>query len=240
MKITIGRDQTTNILLYTVAGQKPTVAKGAQVSNSVSRQHCELEISEDGNILIRNLKPQNTTWVEGMPVSSLHIKDNARIELSYERWPVDWGIIHSLMDKAMPKVYDISHLEQVWEEYSEELARLQRTQTMVSVYRGLIPVLTIGGSALIGVYAQKNPDSHISDLQPIVYSLAGILMVLFFVKSFIDAKRIPQKRKELQDGLIGKYSCPCCDYFFGYQAFNVLKVNNKGVCPSCKAKLKLQ
>lgn len=241
MKITIGRDHATNILTYTAAGQRPVVVRGAQVGNSVSGKHCELDINENGDIVVRNLKQQNTTWVNGMPVETMHIGDNARVELGFERWPIDWTIIHDLKKQVMPKVYNVSYLEQVWEEYSEKLASLQRAQTMTNVYRGAIPVLTIGGGALCRFYAESHPHSHIADLQYIIMGVAGVLMVVFCIKGFYDAKRIPEKRKQLQKDLIPKYCCPNpeCSYFFGYQDYNVLKANSQGVCPRCKTKFKL-
>lgn len=238
MKITIGRDHATNILTYTVAGQKPIVVKGARVGNSVSGQHCQLDIDENGAIVVTNLKQQNTTWVNGMPVASMHINDGVRIELGFERWPIDWTIVHELVKKAMPKVCDISRLETVWEQYSERLASLQRAQTMVGVYRGVIPVLTIGGGAICGMYAKSHPESHIADVQYLVMALAGVLMVLCVFKSFVDAKRIPEKRKKLQKDLITTYCCPECGYFFGYQDYSVIRTNSQGACPKCKTKLK--
>lgn len=239
MIITIGRDQATMKMAYTISDSMPPMSvKGAMVNNTVSRNHCELNFI-DGQIALRNLSPRNVTWVDGAAVEVAGVRMGQRVELGYDHFLLDWSMVDLLLaewKKKQPREVDITHLEQVWNDYHAALGRLQSSQAMLNVYRGGVPLLTIGGVAVIQL--GRAGDSDFSGMMPLIYGAAAILMALFFVKSFRDAKRIPREREELQKQFLQDYTCPNddCRYFFGYQPYDVIRANMT-MCPKCKAKL---
>lgn len=242
MKITIGRDSATQKLAYNTDTTPKISCQGGNVNNAVSRCHCIITIDGKGKMHIANMSPRNVTWVNGLAIEAATVDYGDRVELGNGHYPLDWETIKQIRakaEKSKPKVSDIRHLEKVWNDYHEATAKLQRSQTMINVYRGGIPLLTIGGVALSMLASKNNPDSNFASLMPAIYAVAAVLMAAFFAKSFIDAKRMPKKRDELNKKFIHDYTCPTpgCNYFFGYQPYDVLK-SNIDICPKCKAKLK--
>ena len=99
----------------------------------------------------------------------------------------------------------------------------------------ILCILTIGGVALGFIINKdgKGTGAHMI----VIYAVALILMVLLFVKSFMDARRIPKQKEELNKRMLHRYACPKCHYFFGFQPYDVIRTN-LDACPKCKVKLK--
>ncbi len=236
--------------------------KGGVVAMSVSRQHCQLTIDAYGGMSIRNLSPHNVTWVDGLPIEETVIALGQRIELGYEHVPFDWSLVKTVQDrlpasstrpnprpnpgpnpgptpgpKPGQKEYDISHLEMVWNAYHANKEALARKQAMVNVFRGGIPMLTLGGAAVGFVLGRDN--EAIQGAMPLIYTVAVVLSAVFLVIGFRYAKEMPQKREALNKKFLHDYTCPGegCHYFFGFQPYDVIRVN-VDVCPKCKARLK--
>lgn len=108
--IYIGRDPGSNpphlmIIAVTPAGTRNAIVPGADnVPATVSRcltnnlsGHCKIEIDAAGSMRITNLKSSNTTYVDGMQITSMHLSPESRLTLGMDRYPVS---LKSILDTA--------------------------------------------------------------------------------------------------------------------------------------------
>jgi len=197
-------------------------------------------VEEKAHVMkLTNQKSNNVTWVNGMAIESCNVTTRDRVELGGSHYPLDWVAVTTLLDtmkKETPRELDIRLLENVWKKYKRDSDALQYSQMMTNVLRGGLPILTIGGVAA-GYMMNKGGSRMVSGQMKYLYVVALLLMVVCFVKSFLDARRIPKKREELNKKMLHDYSCPHCHYFFGYQPYDVIKAN-LDACPKCKSKFK--
>lgn len=98
-KVIIGRygqEGVDSQLLITIGANESTWGQMGSVPQSVSRQHCSIEVMGNG-YLIHNLNPMNVTYVNGQPVASKMIGANDVVELGQARYRLDWrAIINNL------------------------------------------------------------------------------------------------------------------------------------------------
>ncbi|MBQ8065932.1 MAG: FHA domain-containing protein [Prevotella sp.] len=237
IQVLIGRESVKNRLQLSTGNKTEQVGPLGAVPQSVSKQHCLLTI--DGKVMtITNRNIKNATYVNGIQVESSKVTQADVVELGYGHYVLNWSLVMNFIGKLQDPVsqeVDISGLESVWQSYKHQQDQLQRTQTMTNVLRGGLPILTIGGVALGFIINKdgKGTGAHMI----VIYAVALILMVLLFVKSFMDARRIPKQKEELNKRMLHRYACPKCHYFFGFQPYDVIRTN-LDACPKCKVKLK--
>lgn len=68
MEFIIGRDPQTSQLKVACGQQSIRLGNPGDVPMTVSRQHCLLTVDND-HYTIKNLKPQNVTFVNGMAIA---------------------------------------------------------------------------------------------------------------------------------------------------------------------------
>ena len=94
-KVIIGRygqEGVDSQLLITIGANESTWGQMGSVPQSVSRQHCSIEVM--GNrYLLQNLNPMNVTYVNGQPVASRLVETNDVIELGQARYRLDWNVV---------------------------------------------------------------------------------------------------------------------------------------------------
>ena len=115
MEIIFGRDAETSKLSVTVGQQKGVVGKQGSVPMSVSRQHCSVTINADNTYEVKNLKMQNVTYVNGIPIDCKKVTEKDTVELGEDHYLLEWSIIKQLK----PKVADIRPLQQIWIQYNK-------------------------------------------------------------------------------------------------------------------------
>ncbi len=230
MEVIIGRKDGTNQLSLKV-GNKVSI-KGPQqsVNNGVSREHCKLTVNDDGTFTIENLKAENQTLVNGLPIASKRITPNDVVELGWQRYRLDWNLVF----EVIPKMVNISHLRLVKQRYDEETQKLTVKQGRANALRSITSVLSMGAIA-VGFFGMTKSDGEVDWVRIILYALAILLTVGFTIKSFIDASKLPQQRKDLQDWFTRNYTCPNCGKFMGNQDYDH-GVSLMECCPACKAK----
>ena len=239
----IGKEEGQHRLLVKIGPKAFTVGSPQSVPNSVSRTHSSLsvEFSDDGKrtvtqMKIKNLKPQNITYVDGQEVESKSIKETSVVQLGYERYSMNLQEVIDGMRKIMGPVtesFSISHLEKIWNEYDEEklkitdgaakLANKQRLQGLLSMsamFIGFIPGID-------------------TIVRGIIVAAALAVGVYLFIKGSSDST-IQRKLHDLDEDFRKKYVCPNpnCNHFIGNIPYDVLKQNDG--CPYCKCKYKKQ
>ena len=80
-----GQEGVDSQLLITIGANESTWGQMGSVPQSVSRQHCSIEVMGNG-YLIHNLNPMNVTYVNGQPVASRLVETNDVIELGQARY----------------------------------------------------------------------------------------------------------------------------------------------------------
>ena len=220
MDITIGRDGATSGLSITTGQNTSVVGAPQSVPLSVSRKHCTITINNDGTMRIKNINPQNVTYVNGTKVMSMAINRGDRIELGQERYLLDWNTVNA----GLPKVADIRPLRQVWENYTNNNKEITQSTQRFQVLRSLVPLLTMA-AVLIGYISGGRGE--------VFYILYGLVLILTI---FLDIGNNDEQREKIKDQFTHDYCCPECGYFFGFTDYNIL-TRNMDYCPKCKTKL---
>lgn len=239
IQLIIGRDSSSNRLQIIHGEKSHQFGPIGSVPKSVSKQHCVLTLDEDNHIMtIKNNKIENRTYVNGVQIETCKVTEKDVIELGYEHYTLSWNyfseFIKSLTEQK-PQDVDIRHLKNIWKDYKHQQDKLQSSQTITNVLSRAVPILTIG-SVAAGIFLGKTggaPTLHTK----IIYCIAIFVLILVFIKSLYDARRIPKRREKINQEMLTRYTCPKCNYFFGYQPYDVIK-SNLDNCPKCKSKLK--
>lgn len=222
MIIEIGRDSATSKLRLTLDG-KTVLSEKADVPLSVSRKHCQIEI--EGNVLrLHNLNINNYSYVNGQAVESKTIQPTDRIELSNSYYPLEWTDV----EKLLPPVADIRTLNKVWEDYEQANINLQIDERRFNTLRSVTGLITMVAIALSIATGGRSP------WYLALYAVAISASLIFFVKAFRDAAKIPMKRQELTKRFQRDYICPHCGHFLGNQPYEIVAQNDS--CPYCKSK----
>ena len=151
MELTIGRGEPSMQLCITSGKVKMLYGNEGSVARSVSRAHCKLTITDTGNIILENLKPENVTFVNGMAIVSKRINGNENVALGGDRYPLNWEYVNDFIQKvkdSAPKKCDLRPLKQVYETYHNATILLNKNERLFNSLGRGIPILTITGSVL--------------------------------------------------------------------------------------------
>ena len=217
--IIIGRDANTGQLLLNGVGKSGTY--GNSVPQDISEQHCRLDFDKE-NIRLKNLDINNFTYVNGQAVESKAISRKDKIELGSSRFPLSWEAI----DAIVPPVADIRPLQQVWDEYERQNVKLQVDERKFNALRSATGLITMVAIALSIATGGR------SAWYMLLYALAILISIAFFIKAYRDSSKIPQKRQELSHQFQRDYVCPHCGRFLGNQPYHLLTQNDH--CSYCR------
>ncbi|MBQ9230682.1 MAG: FHA domain-containing protein [Prevotella sp.] len=225
--ITIGREGKTGKLCISVDDKTTTVGKNLSVPTGVSRDHIRLMVDDEGQVSLQNLNIENDTFVNGIGVERKRIKEGDRIELGKERYQLSWEILGQII----PRYVDIKPLEEVWNDYQEQLLKLQIRERRSGVLRSATGLITMG-AVVLSIFTGRDNIMFL-----VLYGLAAIISAVFFVKAYIDSAKMPRKQQEIRDSLPKKYVCPNCGQFLGNQSYEI--ISQRTACPHCKAIYKI-
>ena len=220
MKIQIGRDIASSKLLLTADG-KSVLSDKADVPASVSKEHCLIEIV-DNTIKLQNLDINNYTYVNGMAVEAKTIRKTDRIELGRDRYTLDWKSLESLL----PPVADIRPLKAVWENFETQNIALQIDERRFNTLRSVTGLITMVAIAL-SIATGGRSVWYVA-----LYAVAIVASLVFFIKAYRDASKMPYRRQELARQFQRDYVCPHCGRFLGNQPYDIVSQNT--CCPYCK------
>ena len=243
----IGKEEGQHRLLVKI-GQKAFVVGAPQsVPNTVSRQHCSLsvEFTDDEarkvvKIRIRNLRPQNITYVDGLEIDSKAIGEEAHVQLGFDRYMMDLKQIVGGMRKFLPAAppppppeYSVGHLEEVWNRYHDMKQELLKKQHSLGLWARIPMFFSMGAGVLTAIV----PDEYKPYLG-VLTAFSLIIMIYGFIqqKNFVFSEEMDKLENWLQDN----YVCPNpeCRHFIGNVPFKILKTNPG--CGYCRCKYKSQ
>lgn len=219
--IIIGRDANTGQLLLNGVGRSGTY--GNNVPADISEQHCRLDFSH-GAIRLRNLDINNFTYANGQAVESKVITRSDSIALGSSRYPLPWEAINALV----PPEADIRPLQKVWDEYERQNVKLQIDERKFNTLRSATGLITMVAIALSIATGGR------SIWYMVLYAVAILISIAFFIKAYRDSSKIPQKRQDLGHQFQHDYVCPHCGRFLGNQSYHLLAQNSQ--CPYCRVK----
>lgn len=200
------------------------------VPKSVSREHCKLEVDEDGNCQIVNLNPENVTYVNGLEVLQKKVTTADRIELGSDKYRVSLADILEAIDEVLVKTVSIEHLQPIWNSFDRELKAIRRREKEEQV-NASIPGLITTASVVCGVLP------FIPIIVRVVLVCIGFpIAIYFFVKRKKNIDKFNVETEQLKGKFHDEYVCPRCGKFFGFIDYKDL-VWQKG-CGCCHSKFK--
>lgn len=221
MEIIIGREPNSSRLSLTIDGKETLYGNSGCVPQSVGTKHCQLAYS-DKVIQLKNLDINNYSFVNGQAVEVKTVTQNDRIELGTDHYHLDWRVLATIGPA------DIRPLKPIWEEYENQNINLQIAERKFNTLRSMTGLITMVAIVLSIMTGGRSPWFIV------LYALAILVSLLFFVKAYRDASSIPQKRQELTKKFQREYVCPHCGHFLNNQSYEIIAQNTN--CPYCKTR----
>lgn len=245
--ILIGKEPGQGRLMVAVSGCGKSAVIGTTgiVPGCVSRckpaegvAHAGIVIDANGAMVVKNIKPQNITYVNGRETVSKRIELTDAVELGKDRYRIDLSLVLETAKKLVGgqvetgggsnggKTFNIAHLEMVWDNYHDELNDLREKQKRVNLIRTGCGIFTMCAMPCIYLFGRVG------------YVLTGIGIVGNVYSFFIlkndntteEQERITEKFQE-------HYVCPNpeCNKFLGNITYKLMKKQYSMHCPYCKS-----
>lgn len=251
--ILIGKEPSNGQLLIYIPEIKKygVIGNPGTVPNSVSRckiqegiAHAKIFVDQNGNMTLTNIKPQNTTYVNGSEIIAKRISASNTVELGKDHYLINVSMVLELANKLVgsippppPPPLDISHLGKVWKNYESEMDRIAIAQQELQKKR-MMPIMVSSSSALLsGIGALVAVNSLW-----ITLPLGGVVSYMYF-KNYNKKDTSHEDRKRAISDLQHHYVAPCCNHIFPAVEYEILKnqlinpKDKKMYCPKCKHEL---
>lgn len=222
-EVKIGRDGQTGKLRMTVGKQTSTFGEANSVPRSVSQEHVRLTIGDDGSLVLTNLNIENDTYVNHRAVERKRISEGDRIVLGGEHYHLSWDMLKPFI----PKMADISPLEQVWHDYQQQRLDMQIRERRFNTLRSATGLITMFAVVLGAFTGRDNP------LFMTLYVIAAVISLVFFFYAYRASSKIPLQQNQLTEDTKHRYKCPVCGCLLALQDYDMLR-QTKG-CPHCGA-----
>lgn len=222
-EVIVGRDGQTGKLRLTVGKQTATFGEADSVPRSVSQEHARLTIGDDGTLVLTNLNTENDTYVNHRAVERKRISEGDRIVLGGEHYRLGWDMLKPFI----PKMADISPLEQVWKDYQNRRLAMQIRERRFNTLRSATGLITMFAVVLGAFTGRDNP------LFMTLYVIAAVISLVFFIYAYRASSKIPLQQNQLTEDTKHRYKCPACGALLTLQDYDMLR-QIKG-CPHCGA-----
>lgn len=222
-EVKIGRDGQTGKLRMTVGKQTSTFGEANSVPRSVSQEHVRLTIGDDGSLVLTNLNIENDTYVNHRAVERKRISEGDRIVFGGEHYRLGWDMLKPFI----PKMADISPLEQVWKDYQNRRLAMQIRERRFNTLRSATGLITMFAVVLGAFTGRDNP------LFMTLYVIAAVISLVFFIYAYRASSKIPLQQNQLTEDTKHRYKCPACGALLTLQDYDMLR-QIKG-CPHCGA-----
>lgn len=235
----LGKEEGAHRLEVKVGQKSFAVGSPESVPKSVSRSHCLLtvEFSDDAkrtvkSIIIKNVKIQNTTYVDGLEIEQKAIKENSLVQLGFERYKLDVPAIVAKLRLLLPEIkieYSILPLKNVWEEYDRTKLAITTSSVKSANRQRLQGILSMFGM-LVG-FIPGVPTTF----RVVIIGAALVMAVYFFVKGSVGDP-VHKRLHDLDEDFRKRYVCPNpeCHHYLGQTPYDVLRQNKS--CGYCKCK----
>lgn len=222
-EIIIGRDGQTGKLRLTVGKQSSTFGEANSVPRSVSQEHVRLTIGDDGSLVLTNLNIENDTYVNHRGIERKRIVESDRIQLGNEHYRLSWDMLKPFI----PKLADISPLEQVWKDYQQQRLNMQIRERRFNTLRSATGLITMF-AVVLGAFTGRDHPLFMT-----LYVAAAVISLAFFFFAYRASSKIPLQQNQLTEETKHRYKCPACGALLTLQDYDMLR-QTKG-CPHCGA-----
>ncbi|MDE6548447.1 MAG: FHA domain-containing protein [Muribaculaceae bacterium] len=245
------------LLLAIVGGKTAVIGSPNSVPNSVSRcrvaegvAHAKINVDQNGNMILTNMKPQNVTYVNGSEIVSKRISQSNTVELGKDRFSVSVPMILETAKKMTvtpipntgpgpkpeqtKKKFNIKHLEAIYNDYHAKVIERQRKQKKLGILASCSMFFTIGGGAVAAV-ANKLGMGETAQDYLWIFPVVGF--IVFFISMYM---RIKDTSIEDADATNIEYTkrfvCPNpdCGKFLGNMPYELMKTQYSMQCPIAK------
>lgn len=227
--IYIGREDSAAsrlIAVVDVDGQLKKVEIAAHVPTSVSRlipeqrtAHCKLFVDDDLNLILTNLKENNTTQVQNAAVGQKVIRHGygplLPVSLGKDNVPLPVDrIIEKIADQFGPREISVAPLYHVWEQYDRSVSAIRNRQKRLGVFAGLGSLLSFASMILGGRTFLMTGEFNLDDLTTaniVGLVLVGVFVCLTVLTLYLRATdRSAEKLKQLERDFRLNWRCPNC------------------------------
>lgn len=251
MTLLIGKEPEKGRLLIAIEGTKMVGAIGmpGSVPNSVSRckpaegvAHCKIVIGHDGSLTLYNLKEQNQTFVDGMKILQKRIKEDSKLELGCQHYPLATDAVLTaaakLLGVAPPpppaKEFSIRPLKMVWSRYQEDQKAVLKERNRIAMM-GRIPMMFTLGSGVLATLAKTQDWGDGIFGVTIVMSVVGLALLIYGLYLSANDQSI-DKLEELKDQFERDYVCPNPDCRHYQEGRKYTLLLQDGSCRYCRCK----
>ena len=225
MEYIIGRDPQTSQLKVVCGQQSIRLGNPGDVPMTVSRQHCLLTV-DNGHYTIKNLKPQNFTFVNSVPIAQKSVKKSDSVTLGSEKYHIDLAAILKAIKQVAPKTADIRPWQALSEEHEQHSLDQVIAERRFNALRSATGLITM--TAIILALTVGRNVWYI-----LLYCVAVFASLFFTIKAYRDSTNVPTKRKEQEKEFRSKYVCPNCGHHF---SMPYDELSQYDACPYCMAK----
>lgn len=225
MEYIIGRDPQTSQLKVVCGQQSIRLGNPGDVPMTVSRQHCLLTV-DNGHYTIKNLKPQNFTFVNSVPIAQKSVKKSDSVTLGSEKYHIDLAAILKAIKQVAPKTADIRPLQALWEEHEQHSLDQVIAERRFNALRSATGLITMT-AIILALTVGRNVWYFL------LYCVAVFASLFFTIKAYRDSTNVPTKRKEQEKEFRSKYVCPNCGHHF---SMPYDELSQYDACPYCMAK----
>ncbi len=224
LSIAVSLHEKTQVTLLNEAGSVPnSVSRYQPQTNSA---HCKIAIGNDGTMVLTNLKPENSTYVNGREVATKAITLTDVITLGVDNYPLPLVAVIQAVQKLLGIGHSIKHLESVWDEYECAIEKIKRQHQKTNKVRSLPILITTLSVAVCGILDKVMNIRHYNISIYIALISAIIWVVLYFKKDTSI-----EKQKAATNKLIDEYRTPCCKYGIGKTPYRRFRQFDQ--CPNC-------
>lgn len=244
--ILIGKEPNNGRLLISmkVNGQLKNTVIGSinSVPNCVSRckpnedvAHCKIEVLNDGTMILTNLKPQNSTFVNGSEINSKRININNHVTLGKDMYPINIASVLNVAIKLLggsppppPPPKSIRHLEAIWKEYCNDIKAIKLAQQNRAKHR-LLPIMI---SSVLGVVSTVL-SIFLGNKSLIISIPIALIPLLIYIKLFQEKDTSVEDQEKADEKLEQRYRCPHedCYCYLGKKPYITLAQQKK--CNFC-------
>ena len=235
MDIIFGRDQNSGKLKISCNGKERLWGEPGSVDNTVSRQHCKLTISDNGEKTLINLNHDNETNLNGQSIvrKKFVLDSNTVVTLGSNGYALELKAI--LKAIGYKETYSIAHLKKIIEDCRAMKLKLQIEERRKNALRGFLPVITLFASIL--AYSGYEDDGGVANVKTFIGIAAFFLAFYSAYEGLLMAGKMPQKHAQLDKDYHAKCVCPNedCGHFLPGEYDDMIK---SGVCPYCHSRFK--
>jgi hypothetical protein len=223
MKVIVGRESENSRLEIRTDDKKIVVGDINSVPRTVSRNHCELIADENGGYIIKNINPDNVTYVNNVSIDVKHITVNDKVELGRGMYKLDLNIFMNIF----PNMIDIRKLKNVWENYHGGKIKTQIAERKFNAMGRITSIITMM-AIVCSIFLGHSP------IYLVLYGIAIVISLVLTIRAYKNATKVPITNDLMEDKFKKEYVCPNCHHFMGYQSYDMLIQNDN--CPYCKVK----